>query len=243
MRTLAKRAAAVLSGTALVVSGALVAASAPASAAPTADRPVDVTKIRATNGIATYKSTSINIAAARSVLSNVSYYSMKAGVYKGTRRLGTVTLYSSSGRGYLSFPTRWGRGTFRIKNVRISGNFDSTGNYERFNYVDTAPGGYFTVKSGIRASGGIKYRYGSTKKVARMKLTKFGTNGKWGAYKKKKVVLQYKKGGWKKVKKLRTNKKGKVRYSFRMAKRHKYRFVVKPAATVAGGKFPTSGKV
>lgn len=256
MNTLFKRASATLAGGALAFSGLALASTAPAAAATpttfgtsgasvsaaavTPQRPVDVTRIRAVGGAITYSTKGVDIAASGSFHPGISYFSMTAGVYRGSKRIGSVYLSSSNGKGYLSFRSGWGRGTFRIANVHVSGSMNSSYNYAKFNYNDAALGGAFSIKSGLKASGKVKYWYGSSKKVATIKLKRYNPSG-WKNYKTK-VKLQRKSHGWKTIKKLKLNRKGKAKYTFRSSKKYKYRFVVKATSTTAGGKFTTYSK-
>ncbi|WP_370618222.1 hypothetical protein [Mumia sp. Pv 4-285] len=260
MNTLFKRASAALAGGALAFSGLALVSAAPAAAdtldgAPigkagarvtaatlTPQRPVDILSASASSYVVNSASEYGNIAVRGSAATDIiSTYTITANLYRGATRLGSVRIYTN-GNGYLTFPNRWGRGTFRVANFRITGTLNSAYNYQKFDYVDGATGGYFTAKSALPYSAGkVRYRYGSSKKVATIKLKRYTTSG-WKNYKTK-VQLQRKKGGWKKVKTLKLNRKGKASYTFYSSKKYKYRFVVKGTSTTAGGKFTLSSKV
>ncbi|MBW9215501.1 hypothetical protein KV102_11680 [Mumia sp. zg.B53] len=247
-----KRAAAVVAGGALAFSGLAFASAAPsaaaapkptsfgsasvsAAAAPTPERPVDIVSIAAQSAYINYKTKGLDVGVTGQVGPNVSYFSMTANVYRGSTRVGTVSLSSSTGSGYLTFRSGWGRGTFRVANVAITGGRTDG---STFAYTDATAGGYFTVKSAIE--GNLKYRNvisikstGSKKKV-KVGVRYYSPTG-WKPYRGKKVVVQVKKGKWKKKKALRLNRKGKAGFTFYSSKRAKYRLKIPATKTVQGG--------
>ncbi|WP_262852156.1 hypothetical protein [Mumia quercus] len=248
MKTLIKRASAAVAGGALAFSGLAVVSAAPAAAASS---PIDVTSLRvgSSSGVAmNYGTKYMQVGTYMRQVGDLGEYgrvTVYADVYRGGTRLlanqqiGYVSSGYQSTSGGFTFYNQWGRGTFRVANVRIKWYDGST---DRWFTDTTVGGGNFTIKSDLRASGSIRYWSNSTRKVAKINLKRFKTNGKWGPYKTK-VVLQRKAGGkWKKVKTLKLNRKGKVSYSFRSSKRYKYRFVVKGTSTTVAGKFTTRGK-
>ncbi|KAA1422660.1 hypothetical protein FE697_010760 [Mumia zhuanghuii] len=248
MKTLLKRASAVVAGGALAFSGLAVASAAPAAAAVS---PVDVTGIKV---YPSYGGTAINastkgyrIATTARQVAPIPYSAtIYVDVYRaGTRVAANVqAAYIGSGytnmTGYLTVQNSWGRGPFYVSNVRVQWN---DANYVKQTAVDSSVAGRtFSVKSGLKASGKVRYWYGSSKKVANIKLQRFSSNGKYTNYKTK-VKLQRKKSGkWRTVKTLKLNSKGKAKYTFRSSKKYKYRFVVKGTSTTAGGVFTTYGK-
>ncbi|MFD1826025.1 MULTISPECIES: hypothetical protein [Mumia] len=262
MKTLLKSAAVTMTGAALVFSGALLA---PASAAiditpqsanaRSAAGPLDISRINvgySYGGSAINASTkTVKVGTVGQVVNGAllgQYGNAKvyADVYRGSTKLQSnlqIAYVSSSGYTWaetsFSFRNGWGRGAFRIANVRVTW-YDGTNTYTATD--PSVAGGGFAIKSDLRASGNIRSWSNSSRKVAKITLKKYNTNGKWGRYKTK-VVLQRKAGGkWKKVKTLKLNRKGKVTYSFRSSKRYKYRFVVKGTRTTSAGIFTTSGK-
>jgi len=261
VKTLLKSAAVTVTGAALVFSGAMLA---PASAAidvkpQSADArlaaaPIDVTRINvaAMSGNSAIAGTSMGVRVGTEANADVrllganGYAKVYVDVYRGSTRLQSnlqIAYLSSTGYNWasasFSFRNGWGRGAFRLANVRVTW-YDGVSNYTVTD--GSYAGGGFSIRSDIRATGNIRSWSNSSRKVAKITLKKYNTNGKWGRYKTK-VVLQRKAGGkWKKVKTLKLNRKGKVTYSFRSSKRYKYRFVVKATKTTVGGKFTTRGK-
>ncbi|MGH1562067.1 hypothetical protein [Mumia sp. DW29H23] len=247
MKTLIKRASAALAGGALAFSGLAVVSTAPAAAATS---PIDVTSFKvypSYGGTAINASTkSYRIATNARAVGAFTSATIYVDVYRGATRVAANVQAAYIGSsyqnmtGYLTVRNGWGRGAFRLANVRVEW-YDT--DYNKLSAVDGSyTGGGFAVKSGLKASGKVRYWSNSSRKVANIKLKRYLSNGKYYNYKTK-VKLQRKKSGkWRTVKTLKLNSKGAAKYSFRSSKKYKYRFVVKANSTTAGGVFTTYGK-
>lgn len=245
MNSLLKRAAVVVAGGALAFSGLAFASAAPAAAATS---PIDVTSIRVASSSGPYMSYStkyMQTATDMRQVGSLGQYgrvTVYGDIYRGSTRLlanqqlaYVSNTYQSTTSGF-TFKNGWGRGAFRVANVRVQWN-DGNNNIRWFTDASVAGRG-FTIKSAIE--GNLKYRNvisikstGSKKKV-KVGVRYYSPTG-WKPYRGKKVVVQVKKGKWKKKKALRLNRKGKAGFTFYSSKRAKYRVKIPATKTVQGG--------
>ncbi|PFG44812.1 hypothetical protein ATJ88_3549 [Isoptericola jiangsuensis] len=166
-------------------------------------------------------------------------------VYRGSTKVASnIGLgYAYSGgkdyTGYITAKNSWGRGTFKVKNVRVVHDlYDGT----KQTYKDTSySGGTFYMKSAID---GNLTKYGTViqvntkgaKKTVKVGVKKYTVSKAWEPYAGKWVKIQFKKDGvWKTKKTVKLNSKGRATYAFTSSKKYKYRVVVPGTSTVMGG--------
>lgn len=245
MRTALKLAATTVAAASLLLGGLV----APASAATSS--PVNVTSVSVKpsyGGAAISSKTKYYRITTKAKISGLDGWADIYGdVYRGSKRVASkVDLgYAYPGgknlTGYLTAKSSWGRGKFKVKNVRVV--------YDSKTYKDTkVSGGSFKMKSAI--DGKLKYgnvvhvKANGKKKTVKVGIKQYTSKKAWEPYAGKKVKIQHKVGGkWKTKKTVKLNKKGKATYKFSTSKRVKYRVVVPSTSKVVGGRTAGTSRI
>ncbi|ANC32137.1 hypothetical protein [Isoptericola dokdonensis] len=166
-------------------------------------------------------------------------------VYRGSTKvasnieLGYVYSGGKDLTGYVLAKNSWGRGTFKVKNVRVV--HDLYNNTVKTYKDTTVSGGTFYIKSAINGNltkygTVIQVKTSGSKKTVKVGIKQYTVKKAWEPYKGKKVKIQQKKGGkWVTKKTVKLNSKGKATYKLTSAKKYKYRVLVPGSSTVVGG--------
>lgn len=219
------RTAVLAAGTALAMSGLAAVTTTPASAAD--DRPVDIVRLTNNHMLVSHRAEPYYVTLSRTISGpGVTSFRVTAGVYRGTKRLATVTFGTDPkfpGSAKVPYRRSWGNGTFRVANVRITGVRDDGTTFGP--YADsTVAGGITTVTWASR--GGLSPKVLRARSITFTVLAQsYGPDG-WRAYPGRRVVIERKKAGtWRRVARVRLNKAGKARATVRAKHRYRYGLV------------------
>ncbi|MFD6176853.1 MULTISPECIES: hypothetical protein [unclassified Isoptericola] len=258
MRLLSKLAVTTVAAASLLLGTAV--APATAATAPA----IDVTSVKVTPSNGTYainyKTKGYNVRTTVKVgdVSSWGEYwwaDVYADVYKGSQRvaskvkLGVVASQNyKSLNGYITAKNWWGRGDFKVKNVRLVVDTDYDAPKADHWFKDASySGGTFKMRSAIDG----KLKYGNvirvtssgSHKTVKVGLKKFTPSG-WHAYSYAKVKVQYKNAtGWHTRKTLTLDKYGLRTYKFTSGTKYKYRISVAPTTKIVGGTTTATPKI
>ncbi|MFE7404820.1 hypothetical protein [Isoptericola sp. NPDC057559] len=260
MRILSKLAVTTVAAASLLLGTAVAPATATAATGPA----IDVTSVKVTpsNGryAINYKTKGYDVRTTVKVgdLSGFGKYwwaDIYADVYKGSQRvaskakLGVVASqnYKSLDQ-YLEAKNWWGRGDFKLKNVRVVIDHDYDTSTPSITLKDGKySGGTFKMRSDIDG----KLKYGNvirvtssgSHKTVKVGLKKFTTSG-WHSYSYAKVKVQYKNStGWHTRKTITLDKSGLRTYKFTASHKYKYRISIAPTTKIAGGTTTATPKI
>ncbi|MFC8598952.1 MULTISPECIES: hypothetical protein [unclassified Isoptericola] len=257
MRLLSKLAVTTVAAASLLLGTAVVPASA--ATAP----PINVTSIKVTpsNGsIATNSATKYYDVRTAVKVGDVSAWGeywwadIYADVYRGSHRvasrvkLGVVASQNyKSLDGYIVAKNRWGRGDFKVKNIRALVDTYGTTAKDVLVRDGAYTGGAFKMRSAI--DGKLKYHNAirvtasGSHKTVKIGIRRYTPSG-WNAYSYAKVKIQYKtSSGWKTRKTVTLNSEGLKTYKFTTSHRYKYRLSIAPTTKVAGGTTTPSSRI
>ncbi|MGF0114715.1 hypothetical protein ACQFYA_00125 [Promicromonospora sp. Marseille-Q5078] len=259
MRLLSKLAVTTVAAASLLLGTAVVPASA--ATAP----PINVTSVKVTPsyggkaiGATTkgyYVTTKVSLGDLRA-WGPVWWADVYADVYLGSKRVNSkrvqIGYLSSSGKGGLSsYPVTarswWGRGDFKIKNVRAVVDTYGTTSSDVVVKDGSYSGGAFTMRSAI--DGKLKYHNAirvtssGSHKTVKVGIRKYTPKG-WSPYASAKVKIQYKtSSGWKTRKTVTLNRDGLKTYKFTTSHKYKYRLSIAPTTKVVGGTTTSSTRI